>query len=120
MNELEAASLFGQKKEVEEYAKSFSERFDTECIITLSPKSLLANSDGLYEINALKIEAIDTVGAGDMFIGAFSASLYNGDNTLISLQATVASGLACKFEGAQPVAVTYLTVTELHTVASPD
>ena len=122
MNELEAASLFGQKKEVEEYAKSFSERFDTECIITLGPKgSLLANSDGLYEINALKIEAIDTVGAGDMFVGAFSASLYNGDNTLISLQkATVASGLACKFEGAQPVAVTsQLIEAELHTVASP-
>ena len=68
------------KKEVEEYAIKFSERFDAECIITLGPKgSLLANREGLYKIDALKVEAIDTVGAGDMFVGAFSAGLFKGD-----------------------------------------
>ena len=122
MNEIEANSLFGQKKEVEEYAIKFSERFDAECIITLGPKgSLLANREGLYKIDALKIEAIDTVGAGDMFVGAFSAGLFKGGCTTSSLQrATVASGLACKFNGAQPSFVTpHLVESELHRLPLP-
>ena len=122
MNEIEANSLFGQKKEVEEYAMKFSERFDAECIITLGPKgSLLATRESLYKIDALKIEAIDTVGAGDMFVGAFSAGLFKGECTTSSLQrATVASGLACKFEGAQPSSVTpQLVESELHRLPSP-
>ena len=122
MNEIEANSLFGQKKEVEEYAIKFSERFDAECIITLGPKgSLLATREGMYKIDALKIEAIDTVGAGDMFVGAFSAGLFKGECTTSSLQrATVASGLACKFEGAQPSSVTpQLVESELHGLPLP-
>ena len=122
MNEIEAKSLFGQKKDVEEYARKFSKRFDAECIITLGPKgSLLATREGLYKIDALKIEAIDTVGAGDMFVGAFSAGLFKGECTTSSLKkATVASGLACKFEGAQPSSVTpQLVESELHRLPSP-
>ena len=122
MNEIEANSLFGQKKEVEEYAIKFSERFDAECIITLGPKgSLLTTREGMYKIDALKIEAIDTVGAGDMFVGAFSAGLFKGECTTSSLQrATVASGLACKFEGAQPSSVTpQLVESELHRLPLP-
>ena len=122
MNEIEANSLFGQKKEVEEYAIEFSERFDAECIITLGPKgSLLATRDGLFKIDALKVEAIDTVGAGDMFVGAFSAGLFKGGCTTSSLQrATVASGLACKFKGAQPSFVTpHLVESELHRLPLP-
>ncbi len=122
MNEIEANSLFGQKKEVEEYAIKFSKRFDAECIITLGPKgSLLAIREGLYKIDALKVEAIDTVGAGDMFVGAFSAGLFKGGCTTSSLQrATVASGLACKFKGAQPSSVTpHLVESELHRLPLP-
>ena len=122
MNEIEANSLFGQKKGVEEYAIKFSERFDAECIITLGPKgSLLATREGLYKIDALKIEAIDTVGAGDMFVGAFSAGLFKGECSTNSLKrATVASGLACKFEGAQPSSVTpQLVESQLHRLPSP-
>ena len=122
MNEIEANSLFGQKKEVEEYAVKFSKRFDAECIITLGPKgSLLATREGLYKIDALEVEAIDTVGAGDMFVGAFSAGLFKGECTISSLQrATVASGLACKFKGAQPSLVTLqLVESELQRLPLP-
>ncbi len=122
MNEIEANSLFGQKKEVEEYAIKFSKRFDSECIITLGPKgSLLATREGLYKIDALEVEAIDTVGAGDMFVGAFSAGLFKGECTTSSLQrATVASGLACKFNGAQPSLVTpQLVESELQRLPIP-
>ena len=122
MNEIEANSLFGQKKEVEEYAIEFSKRFDAECIITLGPKgSLLATREGLYKIDALEVEAIDTVGAGDMFVGAFSAGLFKGECTTSSLQrATVASGLACKFNGAQPSLVTpQLVESELQRLPLP-
>ncbi len=122
MNEIEANSLFGQKKGVEEYAIKFSERFDAECIITLGPKgSLLATREGLYKIDALKVEAIDTVGAGDMFVGAFSAGLFKGECSTNSLKrATIASGLACKFEGAQPSSVTpQLVESQLHRLPSP-
>ena len=122
MNEIEANSLFGQKKEVEEYAIEFSKRFDAECIITLGPKgSLLATREGLYKIDALEVEAIDTVGAGDMFVGAFSAGLFKGGCTTSSLQrATVASGLVCKFNGAQPSLVTsQLVESELQRLPPP-
>ena len=122
MNEIEANSLFGQKKEVAEYAIKFSKRFDAECIITLGPKgSLLATREGLYKIDALEVEAIDTVGAGDMFVGAFSAGLFKGECTTSSLQrATVASGLACKFNGAQPSLVTpQLVESELQRLPLP-
>ena len=122
MNEIEANSLFGQKKEVEEYAIKFSKRFDAECIITLGPKgSLLATREGLYKIDALEVEAIDTVGAGDMFVGAFSAGLFKGECTTSSLKkATVASGLACKFNGAQPSLVTpQLVESELQRLPLP-
>ena len=122
MNEIEANSLFGQKKEVEDYAIKFSKRFDAECIITLGPKgSLLATREGLYKIDALEVEAIDTVGAGDMFVGAFSAGLFKGECTTSSLQrATVASGLACKFNGAQPSLVTpQLVESELQRLPLP-
>ena len=122
MNEIEANSLFGQKKEVEDYAIKFSKRFDAECIITLGPKgSLLATREGLYKIDALEVEAIDTVGAGDMFVGAFSAGLFKGECTTKSLQrATVASGLACKFNGAQPSLVTpQLVESELQRLPLP-
>ena len=122
MNEIEANSLFGQKKEVEDYAIKFSKRFDAECIITLGPKgSLLATRGGLYKIDALEVEAIDTVGAGDMFVGAFSAGLFKGECTTSSLQrATVASGLACKFNGAQPSLVTpQLVESELQRLPLP-
>ena len=122
MNEIEANSLFGQKKEVEDYAIKFSKRFDAECIITLGPKgSLLATKEGLYQIDALEVEAIDTVGAGDMFVGAFSAGLFKGECTTSSLQrATVASGLACKFKGAQPSLVTpQLVESELQRLPLP-
>ncbi|MEC8751244.1 MAG: ribokinase [Pseudomonadota bacterium] len=122
MNEIEANSLFGQKKEVEDYAIKFSKRFDAECIITLGPKgSLLATREGLYKIDALEVEAIDTVGAGDMFVGAFSAGLFKGECTTSSLQrATVASGLTCKFNGAQPSLVTpQLVESELQRLSLP-
>lgn len=122
MNEIEANSLFGQKKEVEDYAIKFSKRFDAECIITLGPKgSLLATREGLYKMDALEVEAIDTVGAGDMFVGAFSAGLFKGECTTSSLQrATVASGLACKFNGAQPSLVTpQLVESELQRLPLP-
>ncbi len=122
MNEIEANSLFGQKKEVEEYAIKFSKRFDAECIITLGPKgSLLATREGLYKIDALEVEAIDTVGAGDMFVGAFSAGLFKGECTTSSLQrATAASGLTCKFNGAQPSLVTpQLVESELQRLPLP-
>ena len=122
MNEIEANSLFGQKKEVEDYAIKFSKRFDAECIITLGPKgSLLATREGVYKIDALKVEAIDTVGAGDMFVGAFSAGLFKGGCTTSSLQrATVASGLVCKFNGAQPSLVTsQLVESELQRLPPP-
>ena len=74
-----------------------------------------------YKIDALKVEAIDTVGAGDMFVGAFSAGLFNGGSTISSLQrATVASGLGCRFKGAQPSLVTpHLVESELHRLPLP-
>jgi ribokinase len=50
----------------------------------------------------LKVEAVDTVGAGDAFVGVFAASLDAGDSSLSALSyATIAGSITCLAEGAQ-------------------
>ncbi len=48
-------------------------------IITLgSMGSLLAGADGMEHVPAFEVDAVDTTGAGDAFIGSFSVFLGEG------------------------------------------
>lgn len=58
-----------------EYLKTLTSCF----AITLGPKgSLIFDGQNLIEIEGVKVDAIDTVGAGDMYAGAFLYGITNG------------------------------------------
>ena len=73
-------------------------------IVTLGAEGVVALRDGtIHTARGLKIEPVDTVGAGDTFCGYLAASLDAGldfENAL--RRAAVAGSLACLKPGAQP------------------
>lgn len=103
LNEGEANTLAGTQGEPENHAQAFATKFTLDCIITLGGAgAVLATNEMMFRIGALKIEPVDTVGAGDAFVGALAASLDGGAAMTYALrQASVAGGLACLQEGAQ-------------------
>ncbi|MDM9626183.1 ribokinase [Rhizobium sp. S152] len=73
-------------------------------IVTLGADGVIAIRDGqIFQATGLKIEPVDTVGAGDTFCGYFAASLDEGLDFETALRrAAVAGSLACLKQGAQP------------------
>jgi hypothetical protein len=72
--------------------------------VTLGGDGVIAIRDGVISrAKGLKIEPVDTVGAGDTFCGYFAASLDEGLDFEPALRrAAVAGSLACLKQGAQP------------------
>ena len=104
LNAGEAKVLAGKKESAENYAREFFEKYDVEAIVTLGEQgAVLANGSGVYRTKALDLKPVDTVGAGDAFVGVFAACLSIGKSSLSALSfASVAGGLTCLAEGAQP------------------
>jgi ribokinase len=73
-------------------------------IVTLGAEGVVAVRNGsLHRAAGLKVEPVDTVGAGDTFCGYFAAGLDRGLRFEAALQrAAVAGSLACTKAGAQP------------------
>jgi ribokinase len=62
----------------------------------------MADRDGMWRIAALDVDPVDTVGAGDAFVGILAAALDAGEVMPEALRrASVGAGLACLHEGAQ-------------------
>jgi sugar/nucleoside kinase (ribokinase family) len=60
-------------------AISFLKTISKEFAITRGPEgALIYDGKDLIEIESVKVEAVDTVGAGDMFAGAFLYGLTQG------------------------------------------
>lgn len=72
-------------------------------IITLGDKGcIVATKQKQYQIAAKKVEAVDTTGAGDTFIGAFCKCLCSDEDLLYSLEyASCAAALTVTKYGAQ-------------------
>jgi len=85
-------------------AKTLAERHGLVCIVTLGNQGAYAAAvDAAFSIEAFRVEAIDTVGAGDTFCGVLAASLDREPDLGEGLRrATVAAALACTRGGAQP------------------
>lgn len=82
-NESEAETISGRSARSVDEAKSCAEFFLQQglprVIITLGEKGcLLAGKDGMEVIPAFKVDAKDTTGAGDAFIGSFVVFLAEG------------------------------------------
>lgn len=73
-------------------------------IVTLGPDGArAATPDGSFSVPALKVEPVDTVGAGDTFCGYLAAGLDRGLGLEEAMRrAAVAASLACLKPGAQP------------------
>ena len=87
-----------------EAARRLATTAGLRCIVTLGGEGAIA-VDGaiLWRIGVLPIKPVDTVGAGDAFVGAFAAAIDAGHDLPAALhRASVAGGLACLVPGAQP------------------
>ena len=81
-----------------------AEKTGTTVVATLGARGALAAANGdIFTTPALAIAPIDTVGAGDTFVGYLAAGLA-GNLALHQAmeQAGIAAGLACLTRGAQP------------------
>jgi ribokinase len=82
-NETEAATITGMPVRNVDDAKRCAEKLVASgiqrVIITLGANgSLLAGNDGIEHLPAFSVEALDSTGAGDAFIGSFSVFLGEG------------------------------------------
>lgn len=107
MNEIEAQQLahdFGiASTDARDIAAQIAKKSALACIITLEERgSIAARGDEIYAIAALKVDAIDTTGAGDTFCGIFAACLQKGHDWLAALhRASIGASLSCLALGAQ-------------------
>jgi ribokinase len=108
VNEIEAASVAETydlpKDAPEAMATALAAKFGFTCILTLGARgALAATPDGtLHPCPPLKVEPVDTTGAGDAFIGALAAALDQGEDLPEALKwGAVAGALTTLKTGAQ-------------------
>lgn len=99
-NEVEVMEIFGNKfKSFEEAIKYFPNKL----IVTYGSKgAYFYNNEEIINCPAIKSEVVDTTGAGDCFIGAFSSEYIRTKNLKKSIEfAIVSAGLKVRNKGAQ-------------------
>lgn len=85
------------------FAADLYAKYRLTTIVTLGPEGAICCADqGLITVSSLKIKPVDTIGAGDAFVGYLCAGLDKGlPLTECLRQAAVAGSLACTKIGAQ-------------------
>lgn len=104
-NEVELAAWLdvsvATEQDVVDAATTLVQRYDTDVIVTLGSRGVMVvTRDGSEFIPAYRVEAIDTVGAGDTFCGHLAALVSEGMSlTDAARQANGASALAVTARG---------------------
>jgi len=106
-NEDEAETLalaLGLPEAAEGFAAALWSRHHIVTIVTLGANGALAAARNVRcSVPALPVRCIDSVGAGDAFVGVLAAALDRGTTLPQALvQGAAAGALACTREGAQP------------------
>ena len=107
VNELEGEAIASQVgieiQDHKDLPQKFSARFGNTCVLTLGAEGAIAfGVNGGLTVSALPITPIDTVGAGDAFVGILVATLHEGADLRRALHyASVGAGLCCTKIGAQ-------------------
>lgn len=107
-NETEFELLIGKQgissEDRQQAMQDMHARTGQTIIITLGAEGVIAVRDGqFHKAKGLKIEPVDTVGAGDTFCGYLAAGLDKGLDFATALTRAAAAGsLACTKHGAQP------------------
>lgn len=113
-NETEFALLCGGKTEpLDGLMADWARTHRQTVIVTLGPDGARgATPGGSFSVPALKVDPVDTVGAGDTFCGYLAAGLDAGLELEQAMRrAAVAASLACLKPGAQP-AIPYAAEVE--------
>ena len=80
-------SQYSKKESVEEGAKEMLKLGVKNLIVTLGTKgSVLYNNKEKIVVNACKVKAIDTVAAGDTYVGYFASALASGNTIMKSME----------------------------------
>ena len=84
--------------------KKMAEKYNNNVIFTLGKDGAVAYENGTIEfIPAMKVDAIETTGAGDSYIGAVSHSIIEGKSLIEACKfATKCSAITVCRMGAQP------------------
>lgn len=108
VNEMELGLLVGREPRDGSDAVGLSRQLrhspEQVVIVTLGANgvSMLANQDALV-LGGREVEAVDTTGAGDCFVGAFAAGLARGDDLRTAVEtANVAASICVTRAGAGP------------------
>jgi Sugar kinases, ribokinase family len=107
VNELEATGLAAELgtggNDVVATAKRIVDAGTGTVIVTLGEAGAVARTaDGGWRIGVPPIDVIDTVGAGDSFVGSLTAALDRGYELPVAFhRAAIAGSLACRKLGAQ-------------------
>ena len=108
VNEVEAEFYCHEKIDSGEKAKTeikkMAEKYNNNVIFTLGKDGAVAYENGTIEfIPAMKVDAIETTGAGDSYIGAVSHSIIEGKSLIEACKfATKCSAITVCRMGAQP------------------
>lgn len=115
VNETEAAMLLGREEDIYQYASHLYEKFGCDVIATLGAQgSVIRTADLDVRIDPLRVEVVDTTGAGDAFVGALSHALASNKPLIEAVRfATALSSQVCRAHGAQGYAVAVDRVQEL-------
>jgi ribokinase len=102
-NETEFALLAGEG-DLDDKMRGYVSATGRTIIVTLGPDGAKAvTPDAAFSVPAMKVTPVDTVGAGDTFVGYLAAGLDAGlDLEAAMKRAAVAASLACLKPGAQP------------------
>lgn len=108
VNEVEAEFYCHEKIDSVEKAKTeikkMAEKYNNNVIFTLGKDGAVAYENGTIEfVPAMKVDAIETTGAGDSYIGAVSHSIIEGKSLIEACKfATKCSAITVCRMGAQP------------------
>jgi ribokinase len=111
LNEVELAIYSGKPVtaetadgEIEHVARNLIRHDGQTIVTTLGPRGAIAvNRQEVVSVKGLKVQAIDTVGAGDTFAGGLAVRLLAGDSLKHALEfANVAASLSVQKQGAAP------------------
>jgi ribokinase len=98
-----AAGLELRAADPVEAARAVAAKAGTAVVVTLGGGAFAFAKGEAWRVGALPITPVDTVGAGDAFVGVFAAAMDAGAPLPDALhRASVAGGLACLVRGAQP------------------
>ncbi|WP_323796190.1 ribokinase [Nisaea sp.] len=104
-NEEEAMGLLGASAGLEnaDLARGLAGLCRGTGIMTIGAQGVVVASEGhCFQVPALPIQPVDTVGAGDTFCGVLAAALDRGASLLdAARRAAAASGVICTLPGAQ-------------------